>query len=72
MDLAMPNHDAPQLEDATFTKVWKEYMIDEIERLSNDGRDEPGFAQQFDLELKSTSEDEGVRSTPYSHINPLS
>lgn len=68
----MPNHDTPQLEDVTFTKVWKEYMIDEIERLSNDGRDEPGFAQQFDLELKSASEDEGVRATLYSHIDHLS
>jgi hypothetical protein len=68
----MPNHDTPQLEDVTFTEVWKEYMIDEIERLSNDGRDEPGFAQQFDLELKSASEDEGVRATLYSHIDHLS
>jgi hypothetical protein len=68
----MPNHDTPQLEDVTFTKLWKEYMIDEIERLPNDGRDEPGFAQQFDLELKSTSEDEGVRATLYSNIDHLS
>lgn len=66
MDLAIPNHDTSQLEDATFNEVWKEYMIDEVERLSNDGGDEPAFAQLLDRELGSTSEDERVLFSPLS------
>lgn len=66
------NQDTPQLEDVTFNEMLKEYMIDEIERLPNDGGDEHWFAQQFDRALPLTSAYEEVLSLPYSYIDIMS